>query len=159
MANFNFNKVILGGRLTADPELKVTPSGIPVTNFVLAVNRPGRDAGADFFRVNAWRKTAEFITTYFRHGSTICVTGRIHERTWTDKTGGVHEVYEVEAEQADFVDSRSERVGQVVVDPSAEVLEGAAEPEGKPQMGVYNTPGARTEIREGMAEGEPDMPF
>ena len=71
MANFNFNKVILGGRLTADPELKTTPSGISVTSFTVAVNRrfggkSGEEAQADFFNVTAWRQTAEFITRYFR---------------------------------------------------------------------------------------------
>lgn len=65
MANFNFNKVILGGRLTADPELTTTPTGVSVTTFTLAVNRNRSKEGAqasDFFTVQAWRGTAEFIT-------------------------------------------------------------------------------------------------
>ena len=65
MANFNFNKVILGGRLTADPELKTTPSGISVTSFTVAVNRrvsknATEEPQADFFNVTAWRTTAVF---------------------------------------------------------------------------------------------------
>ena len=86
MANFNFNKVILGGRLTADPELKTTPSGISVTSFTVAVNRrfggkAGEEAQADFFNVTAWRQTAEFITRYFRKASSICVVGTIQTKT------------------------------------------------------------------------------
>ena len=82
MANFNFNKVIIGGRLTADPELKTTPSGISVTSFTIAVNRRfggrnGEDSVADFISVTAWRQTAEFITRYFRKASSICVTAQL----------------------------------------------------------------------------------
>ena len=74
MSNFNFNKIIIGGRLTADPELKTTPSGVTVTSFTVAVNRRfggknGEESQADFFTVTAWRQTAEFITRYFRKAS------------------------------------------------------------------------------------------
>ena len=92
MANFNFNKVILGGRLTADPELKTTATGVSVTSFSIAVNRRfsgknGEDNQADFINVTAWRQTAEFITRYFRKASSICVVGTIQTRSWTDKQG------------------------------------------------------------------------
>lgn len=161
MANFNYNKVILGGRLTADPELKTTPSGIPVTSFTVAINRRGaKENVADFINVNAWRQTAEFITRYFRRGSSICLVGSLKTRSWTDsKTGTSRWATEVEADEAFFVDAKAEMPGQVVVDPSAEVLQGASEPEGKPAPGVYSTPGARGEIREGMEQGEEDLPF
>ena len=69
MANFNFNKVILGGRLTNDVEVKQTQSGISVCSFSLAVNRKvGKDqeAKTDFFNCTAWRGTAEFLSRYFR---------------------------------------------------------------------------------------------
>ena len=72
MANFNFNKVILGGRLTADPELRQNPSGIAVTSFSIAVNRRysknASEQQTDFFNVVAWRQNAEFISRYFRKG-------------------------------------------------------------------------------------------
>ena len=89
MANFNFNKVILGGRLTADPELKTTPSGISVTSFTVAVNRrfggkAGEEAQADFFNVTAWRQTAEFITRYFRKAS----SSRNHSNKNMDRSAG-----------------------------------------------------------------------
>lgn len=113
MANFNFNKVILGGRLTADPELKTTPSGISVTSFTVAVNRRfggknGEEAQADFFNVTAWRQTAEFITRYFRKASSICVVGSIQTRTWTDQNGQKRFATEIVADEAYFVDAKSE---------------------------------------------------
>ena len=114
MANFNFNKVILGGRLTADPELKTTPSGISVTSFTIAVNgRFGGKTGteepqADFFNVTAWRQTAEFITRYFRKASSICVMGSIQTRTWTDQQGMKRFATEIVADEAFFVDAKSE---------------------------------------------------
>ena len=113
MANFNFNKVILGGRLTADPELKTTPSGISVTSFTVAVNRrfggkTGEEAQADFFNVTAWRTTAEFVTRYFRKASSICVVGSIQTRTWTDNQGQKRFSTEIVADEAYFVDAKSE---------------------------------------------------
>ena len=110
MANFNFNKVILGGRLTADPELKTTPSGISVTSFTVAVNRRTRneDAQADFLNVTAWRQTAEFVTRYFRKGSSICVVGSIQTRSWIDQNGQKRFATEIVADEAFFVDAKSE---------------------------------------------------
>ncbi len=113
MANFNFNKVILGGRLTADPELKTTPSGIPVTSFTIAVNRRyskanGEEQQADFINATAWRQTAEFITRYFRRASSICVVGSIQTRSWTDQQGNKRYATEVVVDEAMFVDAKSE---------------------------------------------------
>lgn len=113
MANFNFNKVILGGRLTADPELKTTPSGISVTSFTVAVNRrfgakAGEEAQADFFNVTAWRTTAEFITRYFRKASSICIVGSLQTRSWTDQNGQKRFATEIVADEAYFVDAKSE---------------------------------------------------
>ena len=74
MANFNFNKVILGGRLTVEPELKQTTSGIPVISFSVAVNRrvaKNTEQKADFINCRAWRERAEFISRYFHKGSSI----------------------------------------------------------------------------------------
>ena len=113
MANFNFNKVILGGRLTADPELKTTPSGVSVTSFTVAVNRRfsgknGEETQADFINVTAWRQTAEFITRFFRKASSICVVGTIQTRSWTDNQGQKRYATEVVADEAYFVDAKSE---------------------------------------------------
>lgn len=109
--SFNFNKVIIGGRLTADPELKVTPSGTSVTSFVVAVDRNvGKDAEkkADFINVVAWRQTAEFITRYFRKGSSLCIVGALQVRSWNDQNGNKRYTTEIVAGEAYFVDSKSD---------------------------------------------------
>lgn len=114
MANFNFNKVILGGRLTADPELRQTPQGTSVTSFSIAVNRrfaKGNEAQqtADFINCVAWRSTAEFITRYFRKGSSICVVGSLQTRSWTDSQSGQKRyATDVVVDEANFVDSSKE---------------------------------------------------
>ena len=108
MANFNLNKVILGGRLTGDPELKTTPSGVSVCSFTLAVNRRfSKEGEADFINVVAWRQTAEFICKHFCKGSSICVMGSIQTRSY-DKNGEKRYATEVQADDAVFVDSKTE---------------------------------------------------
>ena len=112
MASFNFNKVILGGRIARDPELKTTQSGLSVTQFSIAVNRKStkdqQAQQADFINVTAWRNTAEFITKFFRKGNSICIVGSLQTRSFTDKTGAKREVTEVVADEAYFVDSKQE---------------------------------------------------
>ena len=115
MSNLNLNKVVLCGRLTADPELKQTQSGIAVVSFTIAVNRRftrGADgqnnSQADFINCVAWRQTAEFISRYFKKGSSLCVTGSIQTRTWNDNTGAKRYVTEVVVDEAMFVDSRAD---------------------------------------------------
>ena len=112
--SLNLNKVVLAGRMTADPELKQTPSGVSVLSFSVAVNRSyvskNSDQGerqADFINVVAWRQTAEFISKYFRKGSAICVTGSIQTRTWNDNNGNKRYATEVVADEAMFVESRN----------------------------------------------------
>lgn len=113
MANFNFNKVIIGGRLTTDPELKTTASGIYVTKFSVAVNKPGKKDQADFFNVTAWRSTAEVVTQYFHKGSSICLEGTLTQRTWEDGNGNKHYAVEIIADKVYFVDSKSESITDV----------------------------------------------
>jgi single-strand DNA-binding protein len=116
MSCLNLNKVVLAGRLTNDPELKQTASGVSVMSFTIAVNRryaSKNDQGesqnqADFISVVAWRNTAEFIAKYFRKGSAICITGSIQTRNWQDQQGQRRYTTEVVADEAMFVDSRSE---------------------------------------------------
>ena len=161
MANFNFNHVILGGRLTADPELKTTPSGIPVTTFTVAVNRRfggknGEESPADFFNVTAWRQTAELITKFFRKASSICVVGSLQTRTWTDQNGQKRYATEIVADEVYFVDAKNEMPGQSTT--------GAAySPAGQTNAAQANTyvpqafvsPQAPTEVLE---DGE-ELPF
>ena len=113
--SLNLNKVILAGRLTADPELKQTPSGVSLVTFSLAVNRrfssrdgQGQQPEADFFRITAWRNTAEFIAKYFRKGSAICICGSIQNRSWTDQQGVKRYATDIIADEVNFVDSRNE---------------------------------------------------
>ena len=115
MSNLNLNKVVLAGRLTVDPELKQTQSGVSVINFNLAVgrrfaSRNGEQAEqqTDFITIVAWRQTAEFISKYFKKGSAICITGSIQTRTWQDAQGQKRYATEVVADEAMFVDSRNE---------------------------------------------------
>lgn len=120
MANFNFNKVILGGRLASDPELKTTPSGVSVCTFSMAVTRrhSGEDKQTDFINIVAWRQTAEFISNYFSKGSSICIVGQIQTRSYTDRDGNNRHVTEVIADEAMFVDSKAEADGQRFSTPS-----------------------------------------
>ena len=108
MANFNLNKVILGGRLTADPELKQTPQGVSVTSFSIAVNRRGKDAQTDFINCVAWRQTADFICRFFKKGSSICISGSVQTRSYEDKQGVKRTVTEIIADEAYFVDSKGD---------------------------------------------------
>lgn len=118
MSSLNLNKVVLCGRLTQDPELKQTGSGISVVTFTLAINRryqaKSADGGAapqqqaDFISVVAWRQTAEFISRYFRKGSALCVTGSIQTRSWQDQQGQKRYATEVVADEAMFVDSKND---------------------------------------------------
>ena len=106
-----FNLVVLTGRLTADPELKYTPNNIPVTSFSIAVSRrykAGEETQADFINIVAWQKTAEFVTKYFSKGSMIGIEGSIQTRRYTDKEGKNRTVFEVVANNVQFVESKRE---------------------------------------------------
>ena len=120
MANLNLNKITLGGRLTADPELRQTPSGVMVTSVGLAVNRRHQSDGeqqTDFFNLVAWRGMAEFITRYFRKGSSICVVGSVQVRNYTDNQGNKRTSVDVVVDEAYFVDSKNETT---VAEPAEE---------------------------------------
>lgn len=139
MANFNFNKVILGGRLTADPELKQTGSGIAVVSFSIAVNRrfankESQQREVDFFNVTAWRSNAEFVSRFFRKGSSICVVGSIQNRSYVDQQGQKRYVTDVVADEVHFVDARSDNPaygqGQGQYTPDSYTPSYASEPSG-----------------------------
>lgn len=147
MANFNFNKVILGGRLTADPELKTTPSGVSVCSFSIAVNRrfSNKDTGenqTDFINVTSWRQTAEFVSRYFHRGSSICITGSIQTRSWTDPQGQKRYATDVVAEEVHFVDSKT--------DSGSSVADGLGAP-------AFNNAGDNAKFEE-ISEDE-ELPF
>lgn len=101
------NRIILSGRLTRDPELRRTQSGIPVASFSLAVNRDFKDKATgetpvDFIDIVAWRHTGEFAANYFTKGSMAVVEGRLQIRDWTDREGGRRRTAEVVASSIYF---------------------------------------------------------
>ena len=105
------NHITIMGRLTRDPELRRTGSGIAVASFTVAVDRDfgGRDGGekeTDFIDCVAWRQTGEFVSKYFTKGSMIVVSGRLQIRNWTDKEGGKRRSAEVVADNVYFGESR-----------------------------------------------------
>lgn len=107
-----FNKVILMGNLTKDPETRTTPNGQSVTNFSLAVNRSWRDANGQtqeavsYIDCVAWGKPGEIIAQYVQKGRPLLVSGRLDQRSWEDKeSGGKRSKVEVVVEDFNFVDS------------------------------------------------------
>lgn len=128
MSALNFNQTILAGRLTADPELKTTPAGVSVTQFSVAVNRPKSKDGVDqtdFISCVAWRVTAEFITKYFRKGSSVMIVGKIQTRSWTDSNNQKRYATEVLVDNARFVDSMSDTVQNTQKSPVTNESAGA----------------------------------
>ena len=104
-----FNKVILIGNLTADPELKQTQSGVSVCTFNIAVNRRFKAEGqqeCDFITIVAWRQQAEFICKYFKKGQAILVCGQLQTRTWTDNQNNKRYATEVVADEVSFVGNK-----------------------------------------------------
>ncbi len=109
------NRVILMGRLVADPELKTTTTGLSVTNFRIAVDRAyvknGEERKADFIDIVCWRNTAEFVCRYFGKGSLIAVEGQLQSRTYQAKDGTNRYVVEVVADNVSFTGERRENAG------------------------------------------------
>ena len=110
------NHIVIMGRLTRDPELRRTGSGIAVASFSVAVERDfsGRDGGekeTDFIDCVAWRQTGEFVSKYFTKGRMIVVSGRLQIRSWTDKDGNKRRTAEVVADNCYFGDSKRESEG------------------------------------------------
>ena len=105
------NHITIMGRLTRDPELRRTGSGIAVASFTVAVDRDfgGRDGGekeTDFIDCVAWRQTGEFVSKYFTKGSMIVVSGRLQIRSWNDKEGNKRRTAEVVADNVYFGESK-----------------------------------------------------
>ena len=155
--SLNLNKVILAGRITADPELKQTPSGVSLVTFSLAVNRrfgsrdgQGQQPEADFFRITAWRNTAEFIAKYFRKGSAICICGSIQNRSWTDQNGQKRYMTDIIAEEANFVESRNSQDGMGA--PDAYSTPAYATP-------AYSSPAQNTAPKFEEIKTDDDLPF
>ena len=104
------NSIIIHGRLTADVELRQTPGGKNVCGFTVAVDRRGKDAGADFIECVAWDKTAEVISKHFTKGQQIVVRGRLQVRNYEDKDGNKRKAFDVIVEEFGFCGKAENRV-------------------------------------------------
>lgn len=107
-----FNKVVLVGRMANDPELKYTPSGVAVSTFRVAVNRPYQNAQgareADFLDVVAWRQQAEFAANYLGKGRLVLIEGRIQTRSYDTQDGQRRKVWEIVSDNLRGLDRKPE---------------------------------------------------
>ena len=131
------NQIVLMGRLTRDPELRRTGSGVAVASFTLAVDRDfaaqGAEKETDFVDIVAWRNTAEFVSRFFTKGRMAVVTGRLQIRNWTDKEGNKRRSAEVVADNVYFGDSKRDGAapggfGQTPSYPQAPAYQAPANP-------------------------------
>lgn len=114
------NICTFAGRLTRDPELRRTGSGIAVTSFTIAVerdysNKNGGEKEADFIDCVAWRGTGEFVEKYFTKGQMAIVSGRLQIRRWTDNNGGNRRTAEIIVDNVYFGDSKNNSNDQQTV--------------------------------------------
>ena len=110
------NHIVIMGRLTREPELRTTQSGVNVASFTVAVDRDfgGRDGGdrqTDFFDCSAWRSTGEFVSKYFHKGSMIVVSGRMQSRKYQDREGNNRVAWDIQAENVYFGESKRDSEG------------------------------------------------
>lgn len=107
------NEVILMGRLTRDPDIRMTQNGTTAANFALACERDyapqGQDRETDFFDIVAFGKTADFAGQYFAKGQLVAVKGRLQQRDWTDKQGNKRRTTEILADRCYFAEKRQDR--------------------------------------------------
>ncbi len=101
------NSVALIGNLATDVEIRDVPPDKKVASFLLAVDRPGKDAGADFVNISTWNRQAEVCDEFLSKGSKIAVDGRLRSRSWEDEDGKRRSAIEVVANRVEFLDSRS----------------------------------------------------
>lgn len=109
------NHIVIMGRLTRAPELRYTKTQLPVCSFTLAVERDyksGEEKKTDFIDCSAWRKTAEFVNTYFTKGTMAVVSGRLQYNDWTDKDGAKRRSAEVLVENIYFGESKREAINE-----------------------------------------------
>ena len=147
------NKIILMGRLTRDPELRHTQSGVAVASFSLAVDRDFKDKSTgekstDFIDVVAWRQTGEFVSRYFTKGRMAVVEGRLQIRDWTDKEGNKRRSAEVVADNVYFGDSKR--------DGESGGYQGGY---GRPAAPDYGMPSPADDQFSDLADDDGELPF
>jgi single-strand DNA-binding protein len=128
-----YNRIVLVGRLTRDPELRATPDGISVVRFRLAVNRSartGEEQQTDFFDIVAFRQLADTVANYMTKGKLVLVEGKLHMRSYTDREGNRRTAYEIVADTVRFLERLREGEPEAATEPSppAEVQRSATPP-------------------------------
>ena len=157
------NHIVIMGRLTRDPELRRTGSGIAVASFTVAVDRDfgGRDGGereTDFIDCVAWRQTGEFVSKYFTKGSMIVVSGRLQIRSWTDKDGNKRRTAEVVADNCYFGESR--RSSESTASYGGNTYGGSySAPAPAPSYGGYSAPAAPASDFAMLEDDDAQLPF
>ena len=157
------NHITIMGRLTRDPELRRTGTGIAVASFTVAVDRDfsGRDGGekeTDFIDCVAWRQTGEFVSKYFTKGSMIVVSGRLQIRSWTDKDGNKRRTAEVVADNVYFGESRRSNEGNSSYGGNAYGGNSYAAP-AAPAYGGYGMPSAPASDFAVLNDDDAQLPF
>ncbi|MFQ3611438.1 MAG: single-stranded DNA-binding protein [Fimbriimonadales bacterium] len=127
-----YNKIVLVGRLTRDPEHRTTPDGMSVVRFTLAVERPVRPGGeriTDFFDIVAFSTLGERVANYTAKGHLVLVEGRLQTRSYTDREGQQRKVFEIVANEVRFLERRREEMDDVPMSeppPTARAVRGSA---------------------------------
>lgn len=137
------NYIVIQGRLTRDPELRRTGSGLAVANFSVAVERdfPNKETGekeVDFIDCIAWRHTGEFVSKYFTKGSMIVVSGRLQIRTWTDKDGNSRKTAEIVADNVYFGESKKKDSNEVQNPYAVPTYGGYTAPAAQPAFAMFD---------------------
>jgi single-strand DNA-binding protein len=116
----SFNRAVLAGNLTRDPELRVTQSGVPVCSFSIAVNRVrSKSEAVDFFDVSAWRELGETVANYKKKGDPVLVEGRLQYRTWQAQDGAKRSAVDVVADRVQFLSRGTNPQAQAEEAPAA----------------------------------------
>ena len=160
------NHICIMGRMTRDPELRRTGSGIAVTNFTLAVDRDynpkdGGEKETDFIDCIAWRGGAEFVSKYFSKGQMAVVSGKLRIRNWTDKDGNKRRSAEVEADSVYFGDSKKSDQGNSTYQPSYQPSYGSAsqEPYADTMAYISNLQNAQQSEFAMLEDNDANLPF
>ena len=158
------NHITIMGRLTRDPELRRTGTGIAVASFTVAVDRDfsGRDGGekeTDFIDCVAWRQTGEFVSKYFTKGRMIVVSGRLQIRSWTDKDGNKRRTAEVVADNVYFGESRRSNEGNSSYGGNAYGGNSYAAPAAPAYGGGYSAPAAPASDFAMLSDDDAQLPF
>ncbi len=158
------NHIVIMGRLTRDPELRRTGSGIAVASFTVAVDRDfgGRDGGekeTDFIDCVAWRQTGEFVSKYFSKGSMAVVSGRLQIRSWTDKDGNKRRTAEIVADNVYFGESKRSADSGSSYGGNTYGGNSYSAPASAPSFGGYSAPAAPASDFAMLEDDDAQLPF